>query len=319
MRRFRISVIARFYSLAASVLMVSTLTGCMEAPQAASSASKTDSEKTTVSNESGEKAEANTDEKGIRRNDGDKNQKGDVIFTHSTKKGKLYHHDHYSFSYSEPDEQSEWVGYELTREETYGKQDRFNCFDEDPIVVTTSAHPYEYRSSGYTKGHLAPAADMKFNATAMQECFYMSNMSPQTKEFNSGIWNNLELQVRFWAQKFSTVYVVTGPVLLQEGLPKMKYTNNRGKEEQSDITIPKYFYKIVYDFSMEGKEKMIGFVMSQEDTGNIFDYAVTVDEIEKLTGIDFFHNLSKAKQAELESQINLPAWKKFTYTNKYQK
>ena len=302
-----------------------TLSSCIEASQTASIATEK-GQKDNIGNNSvsGEQATIEDVQKGVfkEKEEGSHesaSQKGDIIFTHSTRKGKLYHHEHYSFSYSEPDEQSEWVGYELTREETYGKYDRANCFDEDPIVVTQSAHPYEYRNSGYTKGHLAPAADMKFNATAMEECFYMSNMSPQTSQFNAGIWNDLEMQVRYWAQKFSTVYVVTGPILNSSTPKKMKYVNNRGIEEQSNITIPESFYKIVYDFSMKGKEKMIGFVISQDDHGDFFDYAVSVDEIEELTGIDFFHNLPKASQAELESQINLSAWKKYTYVNKYKK
>ena len=245
----------------------------------------------------------------------DQTQRGDIIYTHSTKKGKLYHHENYSFSYSEEDEQSEWVGYELTREETKGKLQRKGSFEEDPIVTTESAHPYEYRQCGYTKGHLAPAADMKFDQTAMNECFYTSNISPQKQKFNAGIWNTLEMQVRHWAQVFSTVYVVTGPILTND-CEKISYTNNRGEKENSKITIPKYFYKIVYDFSYKGKEKMIGFIVPHEGArGSIFDYAVTVDKIEEETGIDFFHNLSKAKQAELESQINVEAWKKFIYIN----
>ncbi|MCQ2209397.1 MAG: DNA/RNA non-specific endonuclease [Paludibacteraceae bacterium] len=245
------------------------------------------------------------------------NKKGDAIFTHSTPKGKLYHHENYSFSYSEDDEQSEWVAYELTKQETKGNLQRKESFTEDPIVTTESAHPYEYRNCGYTRGHLAPAGDMKFDRTAMNECFYTSNISPQKQKFNAGIWNDLEMQVRYWAQKFNTVYVITGPILTKD-CKKLSYKNNRGQEEKSDITIPKKFYKIVYDFSYKGKEKMIGFIIPQEGAeGSFFDYAVTVDEIEKETKIDFFHNLSKAEQAKLEGQINVAAWKKFSYEKKY--
>lgn len=244
-------------------------------------------------------------------------QKGDAIYTHSTNRGTLYHHENFSFSYSEKDEQSEWVGYELTREETKGKQQRKSGFDEDPIVTTESSHPYEYRESGYTKGHLAPSGDMKFSTTAMNDCFYTSNISPQKQKLNAGIWNDLEMQVRFWAQKFGTVYVITGPVL-KDSDPKMVYTNNRGIQERSNVTIPEKFYKIVYDFSFTGKEKMIGFVIPQEGArGSYFDYAVTVDEIEKMTGIDFFQNIPKKEQDSLEGSLNLEAWKKFTFVNKY--
>ena len=242
--------------------------------------------------------------------------KGDAIFTHSTKKGRLYHHENYSFSYSEEDEQSEWVAYELTKEETYGKLSRSNAFTEDPIVSTESAHVYEYRESGYTKGHLAPAADMKFDRTAMMECFYTSNISPQKQKFNAGIWNDLEMQTRHWARKFNKVYIVTGPVFSPND-EKMHYTNNRGEVETSEITIPAKFFKIIYDFSYAGKEKMIGFIIPQSAKGDIFEYAVTVDEVEKATGIDFFNNIAPKTQDALEGNLNISAWQKFLYENKY--
>ena len=245
-------------------------------------------------------------------------QRGDAIFTHSTVKGNLYHHEYYSFSYSEDDEQSEWVAYDLTREESYGKLKRGDHFSQDPIVITGSAHPYEYHQSGYTRGHLAPSADMRFEPNAMSECFYTSNISPQKAKFNAGIWNDLEMQVRYWAQKFGSVYVVTGPILTDANLEKMRYKNNRGVEEISSITVPNRFFKIVFDYSYEGKEKMIGFIIPQNiKAGDIFEYAVTVDSIETLTGLDFFQNIPISTQKKYESRLNVEAWKKFKFENKY--
>ena len=248
------------------------------------------------------------DKKSVSNDDTD--DKGDAIFSHTTNKGTLYRHENYSFSYSEEDEQAEWVAYELTKEETYGKQERKEKFVSDPIVVTESSHPYEYRNSGYTRGHLAPAGDMKFDETAMAECFYTSNISPQTREFNAGIWNDLEMKTRNWARKYKKVYVITGPILTDKGLKKMDYENNRGKKEKSDITIPKRFYKIIYDFSYAGKEKMIAFIISQDAEGDLADYVTTVDEVEEATGLDFFTNLSKSEQNELESSSDLSKWAK---------
>lgn len=234
---------------------------------------------------------------------------GDVIFTHSTNKGKIYHHKNYSFSYSEEDEQSEWVAYELEKKETYGSEKRCETFTSDPIVVTESANNREYCKSGYTRGHLAPAGDMKFDRTAMRECFYTSNISPQTKEFNAGIWNDLENETRFLARKFSRVYVVTGPVLTDKNLRRMKYVNNREKEEKSRITVPERFYKIIYDFSYEGKEKMIAFLIPQDEAdGDYKDFVVSVDEVEKITGIDFFTNIPKEEQERMESRSDISSW-----------
>lgn len=244
-------------------------------------------------------------------------------FTHSNRKGKTYYREHFTLSYSEDDEQPEWVAYELTREESYGKIQRKEMFTEDPSIITESARPYEYRDSKYTKGHLAPAGDMKFDHQAMKECFYMSNVSPQEKEFNSGIWNDLEQQVRHWARKFGKVYVITGPFLPKKVKEeyKLSYVEYDGDTMKSDITIPKFFFKIIFDYSYKGKEKMIAFIMPNQNIENpdkindsydyLFDYATTVDDVEAQTGLDFFTNLPKEEKQKYESSLDIKAWKKF--------
>lgn len=245
------------------------------------------------------------------------------LFTHSNRKGKTYYHEHFTLSYSEDDEQSEWVAYELTREESYGKLQRKELFTEDPTIHTESAQPYEYRNSQYTKGHLAPAGDMKFDKEAMEQCFYMSNVSPQEKEFNAGVWNDLEQQVRHWARKFGKVYVITGPFLPKKVKKenKLSYVEQDGDTIKSDITIPKFFFKIIFDYSYKGKEKMIAFIMPNEKIDNpdkqgdsfdyLFDYATTVDNVEAQTGLDFFTNLPKEDRKRYESTLDIKAWKKF--------
>lgn len=250
------------------------------------------------------------------KNNNQQKSRGDAICSHSRNKGKLYRHEHYSLSYSEEDEQAEWVAYELTRDELYGNAKRQSSFIKDPIIETESASPYEYQNSGYTRGHLAPAGDMKFDHMAMKECFFTSNISPQTKKFNSGCWNDLEMQVRYWAKRFNRVYVVTGPVLTDKGLEKITYLDSRDQEKKGHVTIPKRFYKIIYDFSYEGKEKMIAFIIPQEGAGrDYFKYATTVDEVEEVTGIDFFTNLSNAEEGRLEGTFDVSQWPK--YDNPY--
>lgn len=235
---------------------------------------------------------------------------GDNSFEHSNAKGKTYRHTNYTLSYCEEDEQAEWVGYELTYSESNGKLQRNDLFTEDPDITTRSAQPYEYRDSGYDRGHLAPSADMRFDETAMNECFYMSIVSPQKKEFNAGIWNDLEMQTRSWARHFSKVYVVSGPILNIKQKRKLVYTDKWGKKETSKITIPEKFYKIIFDYSKPGKEKMIAFCLPNEECqGSFFDYAVTVDKIEEMTGIDFFCNLPNEVQAKYESEIDIDKWK----------
>ena len=238
-------------------------------------------------------------------------------FIHTNCKGKTYHHANYSFSYSEADEQSEWVAYELTREEVEGNLDRKDEFAADPIVETGSADPGDYQNSGYDRGHLAPSADMRFDATAMEDCFLTSNVSPQVKGFNNGVWNDLEMQTRSWTRKYERLYVVTGPVLPQDGKNARKmFTTKRGKDVRTNVTVPDKFYKILYDFSKKGKEKMIAFVIPNEATDTPFtEFVTTVDEVERLTGIDFFSYLSKDFQEKCESRSDLSKWPEATYLN----
>lgn len=242
---------------------------------------------------------------------------GDALFVHSNNKGKTYHHTNYSFSYSEEDEQSEWVAYEISRSEVGGQSDRRDAFSPDPIVETQSADPDDYQNSGFDRGHLAPAGDMKFSETAMDECFYTSNISPQVKGFNQGVWNDLEMQVRTWTKKYGRIYVVTGPVLPKNSKESRKmYATNHGKDVKTNVTVPDKFYKILYDFSKKGKEKMIAFVIPNEDTDTPFtEFVTTVDEVEKMTGIDFFSNLDGDLQNRCEKQSDLSKWPEATYLN----
>lgn len=247
-----------------------------------------------------------------------KEHTGDDAFAHSNKFGKTYRHSSLLLSYSEDDEQAEWVCYELTKEEATASGKRSNNFMQDPIIPTGSAQPYEYRNSGYDKGHLAPSADMKFDRQAMQNSFYMSNITPQTHKLNTGIWNNLEQQCRFWARVFNRIHIVTGPVLNIDPKKKKKLTyTDYGIEKKSNITIPEHYYKIVFD-NAEPEIKMIAFLIpnTNDVKGSYFDYAVSVDHLEELTGIDFFSNLPLKVQEQYESSVDVEPWKKFTNKGK---
>ena len=124
-------------------------------------------------------------------------------------------HAHFALGYAEAHEQAAWVAYELTPGEIGVNLAREGNFREDPLVRTGSASLNDYRRSGYDRGHLAPVGDMNFDSVAMEESFYMSNISPQKRAFNGGIWSRLENQVRNWATEKGGLYVVTGPVLGQ--------------------------------------------------------------------------------------------------------
>lgn len=225
----------------------------------------------------------------------------DANYLPTSTTGDVVRHKYYTLSYSENDEQAEWVAYVLTRKRLQMEwQDRPDLFESDPLVRTGSATLSDYRGSGYDRGHLAPAADMAFNTTAIAETFYLSNISPQVRDFNHGVWKELEELSRDWAIKFNKLYVVTGPILKDGG---------KGEIGANRVTVPTAYYKILLDLS-ETNPKAIAFIVPNEVSYDpLFKYTVSIDEVEKQTGINFYPKLmSRELERELESNPNHDLW-----------
>lgn len=217
--------------------------------------------------------------------------------------GQVITHKHYVLSYSEEHEQAEWVAYKLSKQNLKKPRvSREKRFRQDNKVDTYSAKHNDYSHSGYTRGHLAPAADMAFSKDAMRESFFMSNMSPQLKEFNGGIWRELEENVRDWAIDNDELYIVSGPVLSEGHIIKHIGMN--------EVSVPDLFYKIILDLK-EPEMKSIAFLMPNEKSIDpITNYTVSIDNIESLTGIDFFADfLPPDMEEELEKIGNPKQWK----------
>jgi len=210
----------------------------------------------------------------------------------------LVKHTYYTLSYNEKYEQANWVYYSLTDSMVInGGSERSNKFKVDKMVSTGSAKSADYTKSGYDRGHLCPAADMDFNPVAMEESFLMSNICPQAPDFNRGIWKELETEVRNWAKKEHKIYVVTGPV----------FNDNKGTIGQDNVLVPGYFFKILYEET--DQPKIIAFVFPNRKSDRpLTDFAVPVDEAEKLTGFDFFSQLPDELENKLESRVDLSGW-----------
>ncbi len=213
---------------------------------------------------------------------------------------QIVRHKYYSLCYANTHEQAMWVAYCLEHTETQGDADREDDhFQPDDLVSAGSALPTDYLGSGYDRGHLAPAADFIFSENALAETFYMSNMSPQKPDFNRGIWKELEQKVRFWTKKEKTLYIVSGGVL-KIGLSKI------GKRNK--ISVPDYFYKIILDLQ-EPEIKAVAFLMKNEGSQQpLQNFVVTIDEIERQTGIDFFPKLPDELEKQLESSLSVSKW-----------
>lgn len=197
----------------------------------------------------------------------------------------------FSLEYDEEHEQARWVFYTLEPGYYNGEAKRKSSFRMDDSVSTVTAGNADYYKSGYDRGHLIPANCMSFSQKAMDETFFYSNISPQFPSFNRGIWKNLEGKVMEWTHAESRLYVVTGPVFI----------DNLGSIGPNDVTIPGYFFKVIYDPT--GSEKMIAFLIPNEKCEKpLQTYILTVNDIELLTGIDFFFRLEDEKEERLESE-----------------
>ena len=210
----------------------------------------------------------------------------------------LISHNYYSLSYSEEHKQAEWVYYKLNSSQLNPTVKRKNNFRKDPKIIKNSAALNDYKGSGYDRGHLAPAADMKYNSNSMSESFYLSNVSPQTASFNRGIWKKIEKQIRDWSNIYGELIVITGPILQCEGIGEIG-TNN--------ITIPKWYYKVVID--PDNYKRNLAILI--ENTGSfnsVKSFVVTIDQLEEFSGIDFFYRLPDLIEKSFESSKNLNLW-----------
>jgi endonuclease G len=215
------------------------------------------------------------------------------------KKGEtVIKHKAYSLSYNEEYEQANWVAYELTAEETQGNFKRTNKFIEDPLVSTGTADNKDYLHSDLDRGHLAPAGDMGWSAQSMAESFYYSNMSPQVPTFNRGIWENGEELQRAWAVENKSIYIVVGPVLTK-GLPTIG---------PNKVAIPKYYFKVILDYNSPSIKGIGLLIPNGESSRSLKSFFVSIDSVEKFTGIDFFPGLPDDQEKLIESNVNLNEW-----------
>jgi endonuclease G len=222
-------------------------------------------------------------------------EKKEIPKLQSSQKEQIIEHEGYTVSYNPDYKIANWVAYELTAQEAGSNEARrSDRFVPDPLVdERETATGDDYAHSGYDRGHLAPAGDMKWSDKAMQESFYYTNICPQDKGLNTGIWNSLEMQCRKWAGKHGTLLIVTGPVI----------KDNLERLGCNEVGIPQYFYKVV---CIPGdKPKGIGFLFENRSYTKtpLRSMAVPIDSIEKISGIDFFYTFPIDVQARMEASL----------------
>lgn len=211
---------------------------------------------------------------------------------------QIIHHKGYTVSYNKDLKIPNWVSYELTRQETKGKEKRSDNFIADPLVKGTIATNADYARSGYDKGHMAPAADMKWSPEVMKESFYFSNMCPQHPQLNRRGWKNLEEKIRDWAIADSAIIIICGPIINQS-------SRTIGKNK---VAVPERFFKVVLSPFVK-PVRGIGFLFNNRQAVEpLSTYAVTIDSIEKLTNMDFFSPLPDEIENEVEANANYYQW-----------
>lgn len=208
-------------------------------------------------------------------------------------------HKGFELVYDENARIPEWTAYELTADETAGTAPRGRHYDIDPEVHGVQGNNDDYRNSGWDRGHMVPAGDMKTDEQMMRESFYFSNLCPQNRNLNGGDWKTLEELCRIYAQKYGKVYIVCGPII---------GNNMFGRLGPHQIVIPDAFYKVLLVETTNGFET-IGFIMKNEAGHKpLTTYVKTVDEVEEITGLDFFSPLPNRVEKKVEATYNLSIW-----------
>ena len=205
----------------------------------------------------------------------------------------------YIASYNKDTKIANWVAWHLTSEHTEGSIGRGNMFHEDEEVPSPKATVEDYKGSGWSRGHMCPAGDNKWDAEAMYQSFSLINVCPQNASLNSGLWNSLEIDCRNWAKRFHDIYIICGPVFFQQDHEVIGI---------NEIYVTEAFFKVV--LCLNGKPKGLGVIVKNTAGNKKKDiYYNSIDQVERITGMDFFPLLSDDVEDEVESNLDMDMWK----------
>ena len=204
----------------------------------------------------------------------------------------------YTASYNRETRCPNWVAWHLTGEHADGPCKRLNNFHEEERLTGIKATLHDYKGSGWSRGHMCPAGDNKWDKKAMYESFSLVNVCPQNANLNSGLWNSFENDCRKWARKYGDIYIVCGPVFM-----------NREHETigKNKVVVPEAFFKVV--LCMNGSPKALGIIVRNTDGNRKRDlYYNTVDQVERIVGMDFFPALPDEIEEAVENQADINMW-----------
>lgn len=206
----------------------------------------------------------------------------------------------YIVSYNKDNKIPNWVAWHLTADHTNGMVERpGNAWHEDLDVPTPRATLSDYRGSGWTRGHMCPAGDNKWDSDAMYDTFLFTNCCPQNANLNSGTWNQIEISTRRWAERWGDLYIVCGPILFRQEHETIG---------ENAVVVPEAFFKVIVCLNSD-YPKGIGFICRNNDGNRQKDlYINSVKQVERITGITFFPHLPKDIAEAVKNRVNIDDW-----------
>lgn len=213
-------------------------------------------------------------------------------------KEQLVEYEGFLVSFNEDNKTPNWVAWELLDSETEGNVGRYDKFWQDENV-RGCPQTSDYTRSGYDRGHLCPAADQKWSEEAMVDCFSLANIAPQDHALNAGAWQTLEKKERQWAKRDSAIVIIAGPIYEDADQKRIG---------EAGVRVPGAFFKVMIAPYLD-EPRGIGFVYpNMTSPGNMKDYSMTIDQVEEITGIDFFPNLPDDLETIIESTASFKEW-----------
>lgn len=206
----------------------------------------------------------------------------------------------YIVSYNKDTKTPNWVAWHLSASRTEGHVERPNAgaFHEDAEVPAPRAQNEDYKGSGWSRGHMCPAGDNKWDSIAMYESFLLTNVCPQRANLNSGVWNQIEIICRQWATKYGDLDIVCGPIY---------YNQKHDTIGVNKVVVPDAFFKVI--LCLQDKPKGIGFIcINMKENREIGFYVHSINQIERITGYTFFPHLNPLISEQVKSKSNLKEW-----------
>ena len=238
----------------------------------------------------------------------------------------------YSLEWDNAKVANRWTCYQLHEGNSLSTTDRNDDFKKDPEVAVSPILE-DYKNSGFSRGHLCPSADRQCTVEQNKQTFFLTNMQPQWQEHNGGLWKNLEDLVRNYATNDSysnahcdTLYIVkaatiTDKVTINDAEVDGIYADRciGGDGHAHELRVPKYFYMALlhYNKATDTYHAIAFWTEHKKEADknkNFGDYAISIDELEERTGIDFFCNLPDEVEKVVEKEVDLDFWKLTTTT-----